>query len=204
MVEWFRRFGDIPGITYTTPDDLDPRTLEGYGAEPETIAFEMDGKRHESLNWSHGDMVGSSSPAHSRAFRSDPDASSSEVIQNCCEGLELPGEPSNYHFLIQHTGTELWRRRREEPTLIGEAERFFRLDIDLVDARPDAVSDEYEGERRFYAMAAFSTLVDLFEREGALHEALEVAEHGARYGQCERRRDELRERIAAVNAEGRE
>ena len=71
--------------------------------------------------------------------------------------------------------------------LIGEAERLFRLDIDLVDARPDAVSDDYEGERRFYAMAAFSTLVDLFEREGALHEALEVAEHGARYGQCERR-----------------
>ena len=110
------------------------------------------------------------------------------MIQNCCEGLELPGEPSNYHFLIQHTGTELWRRRcTKSPTLIGEAERFFRLDIDLVDARPDAVSDDYEGERRFYAMAAFSTLGDPFEREGALHEALEVAEHGARYGQCERR-----------------
>ena len=30
MVEWFRRFGDIPGIIYATPPHIDPRTLEGY------------------------------------------------------------------------------------------------------------------------------------------------------------------------------
>jgi hypothetical protein len=47
-------------------------------------------------------------------------------------------------------------------------------------------------------------LVELFEREGALHEALEVAERAERFGQCERERDELRERIAAVENEGRE
>lgn len=205
MIEWFRRFGDIPGITYTKPAEIDPGTLEGYAAVPERIAFELDGKRRESFNWSYVGMSSSSSPAHSRAFGPElAKATGAEVTRNCYEGLELPGEASDYHFLIQHTATELWGRRRKDPGLIGEAERLFRLDIELVDARPDAASNEYGEEPRFYQMAAFPTLISLLEREGALHEALEVAEHALRYGQCEREREQLTERIAAVENEARE
>ena len=115
MVEWFRRFGDIPGIIYTTPPTSTPGPSRGTARNPRPSHSKWTANAANPSIGPYGDMVGSSSPAHSRAFRSDPDASSSEVIQNCCEGLELPGEPSNYHFLIQHTGTELWRRRREEP-----------------------------------------------------------------------------------------
>jgi hypothetical protein len=127
-----------------------------------------------------------------------------DVADHCYEGLELPGEPSDYHFLIQGAASELWKRRRDSPELIGEVEYLCGLDLQLVEARPDCITfDQGEGSR-FYAITAFGTLIELFEREGALHEALEVAEHAGRYGQCERQRDDLKERIAVVENEGRE
>jgi hypothetical protein len=44
-------------------------------------------------------------------------------------------------------------------------------------------------------------LIGLYEREGFLREALEVAEMAVRYGQEDRLRNQLVERIQAVEAE---
>jgi hypothetical protein len=203
MVEWFRRFGDIPGISYVKPVQIDPSALEGYIAVPRQSVFDAGGKHYESLMWSYGDQLTSASPAHSRAFVAQRAMSSAELVNNCFEGLELPGEPRDYHFLIQGAADELWRRRRQEPDLIAEVERLLWLDLDLVGAKPDSFTyDQGEGAR-YVEILAFGMLVALFEREGALHEALKVAERAERYGQCERGRDELRERIGAVEREGR-
>ncbi len=102
---------------------------------------------------------------------------------NCLEGLELPGVPSDYHFMIQSTVGELWKRRREEPAGISDVERLCWLDLDLIDARPDCVTYENDEGSSFYAIAGFGMLINLFEREGALHEALEVAQRAERFGQ---------------------
>jgi hypothetical protein len=203
MAVWFRRFGDIPGITYTRPADLDPTALVGYAAVPEVSAYEFEGRRHESLMWSYGDGETSSSPAHNRAFESRED-SAQDVVRSCYEGLELPGEPSDYHFLIQGTASELWRRRRQHPEMITEVEHLCRLDLQLVETQPVAVTYDEGEDSRFFAVLAFGMLIELFEREGALHEALEVAELAGRYSQGERQREDLLERIAAVESEGRE
>jgi hypothetical protein len=203
MIEWFRRLGDIPGITFAKDPAIDPTKLEGYGAVPETDAYDSDGTRHEYLTWRFGGgLGGSASPAHNRAFGDFGGATGSEVLLNCIEGLELPGVPSDYHFMIQSTATQLWKRRREEPAGIAEVERLCWLDLELIDARPDSVTnDNEEGGPSFYSIAGFGILIDLFEREGGLYEALEMAERAERFGQGSQVRDELTERIEAVRSE---
>ena len=203
MVEWFRRFGDIPGISFTKDPAIDPSELVGYAAVPEQHALDAGGERHEYVEWAYGGSRGSASPAHGRAFGDPGDGTIAAVLQNCMEGLELPGEPSDYHFLIQGSASELWRRRREEPGVIEDVERLCWLDLQLVEARPDCVTYEQGEGSRFFVIGAFGTLISLFEREGALHEALEVAERADRFGQGSEPREELAERIAAVENEAR-
>jgi hypothetical protein len=117
------------------------------------------------------------------------------------EGLELPGEPSDYHFLIQHAAEELWRRGRDEPDLLSAAESLCWLDIGLIEARPDAASDVVDGKRRFYSITAFRLLIQLYEGKGDLADALRVAEVAADCGQCEDARQRLLWRTGAIDAE---
>jgi len=201
MVDWYRRFGDIPGVSYEQQPSIDRRRLRGHDAVPEVHVHEFEGKRRESLWWPEKQGGTSASPAHGRAFSDSRDVRASSLLQNVCEGLELPGEPSDYHFLIQSCASEMWKRRREEPEMLDEVERLCKLDIQLVQARPDAVSDQYSEQPIFYAILAFGILIDMYEREGQLAEALEVAESAARFGQAEKERIELKERIAAVEHE---
>lgn len=200
MIDWFRRFGDIPGVTYDTPSGLDPKKLPGYGVVPEIHDFEFEGKSRLTLSWPAKSGGGSASPAHGRAFVDSREASSAEVLKNCFEGLELPGEPGDYHFLIQGCASALWGRRRQEPDVLNEVEKLCWLNIQLIQVRPDAVSDGFSDEPRFLHVSAFSILIDLYQREGFLREALDVAERAARYGQLDTR-DRLAERIAAVENE---
>jgi hypothetical protein len=201
MVEWFRRFADIPGVAYTAPPKIDPTNLEGFGAVPTEQAFDAGGRHYESLNWSYADMAGSASPAQSRAFGNYGDASAEEVVANCYEGLELPGEPEDYHFLIQGCATELWRRRREEPRFIEEVERLCWLDLELVEKHPAAITYDNGDGNKYYGVEAFTILIEIYEREGDLRNAFNVAERAIQYGQGAKVRDELAERIAAVENE---
>jgi len=150
VVDWFRRFGDIPGVTYEPPSGVDRRRLSGHDAVPETQVFDFEGKRRETLRWPAGGGGGSASPAHGRAFGDSRDASTADLLKNVYQGLELPGEPSDYHFLIQGCADELWGRRRQEPKVLGEVEKLCWLDVQLIQARPDAVSDKFGEEPRFY------------------------------------------------------
>jgi len=125
----------------------------------------------------------------------------SRLLRNVYEGLELPGEPSDYHFLVQGCANELWGRRRQEPEVLDKVEQFCLFDLRLIEARPDAVSDEFSDEPRFYRVLAFAILINIYQREGFLHEALDVAERAARFGQENEAQDRLLERIAAVEAE---
>jgi hypothetical protein len=203
MVDWFRRLGDIPNVSFEGVPSVDPKRLRGYGAVPEIQVYDFDGKRREALWWPEAGGGTSASPAHGRAFGDSLDATTAKLLKNVYEGLELPGEPSDYHFLVQGCVSELWKRRREEPDVLEEIEKLCKLDIQLVQAQPDAVSDQYSGEPKFYSIPTFGILIDLYEREGFLTEALEVAELAARYGQGDRERIDLRERIAAVENESR-
>jgi hypothetical protein len=200
--EWFQRFGDIPGVSYSTPAGIDRRRLPGADARPQVHTY--DGERH--LSWPGAEGSGiistSASPAHERAFGTDlAGMSTAAALQHLGETLELPGEPTDYHFAIQSVLEALWKRRRTEPAVLGTVERLAWLDLSLAQARPDAVSTDIQGERKFYAELAFQYLITLYEREGALREALEVAELAVRYEQQQAKRDELVGRVTALDAE---
>lgn len=203
MVDWFRRFSEIPGVTFARPAGVDPTSLPGYGVVPETRVYEFEGRRREALSWPAESGVGSASPAHARAFGNFRDAPAAEWLKHCYEGLELPGVPSDYHFIIQACAGALWSRRRREPQALEDVERLCWLDIQLIEARPETIEYEHEDEPMFYRVLTFAILIDLYEREGYLREALAVADTAARHGQGPEARDRLAQRIAVVENEDR-
>jgi hypothetical protein len=197
--EWFRRFGEVPGVAYTPPEQIDRFSLSGRDDVPEVRTVRFDGKVKETLFWPAGDgsRGGLASPAHRARsnFADLRNMPATAVLRNLYEGLELPGEPSDYYFLIRHAADELWRRRRDEPDLLGEVERLWWLDIGLVQARPDAVSFVIGGRRRFFSSAGFwrliQRLIQLYEERGDLSDALKVAEIASGYGKFEDVRQRL-------------
>lgn len=92
----------------------------------------------------------------------------------------MPGELSDYHFAIQSVYGAIYKRRREDLSLLEEVERLCWLDIELVESYPETV--EYE-PGKFYSVSAYGRLATLYEGEGNFHEALEVAERGLKMGQ---------------------
>ena len=200
--QWCARFGDIPGVNYTTPPSIDPTKLKGAGARPTVDRFkDLDGKTVETLSWDTPGGSTSASPAHELTFGVElKKKTTPKLLQYLYELLELPGEPSDYHFAIQNVIEELWRRRRDDPGVLGDIESLSWLNINFIQAQPATVTNEYSDEPSFYAVRAFARLVSLYEREGAWRDALAVAELGVRYGQPGPT-DALLERIAALDAE---
>jgi len=198
---WFRRLADIPGMRFEPHQTLDRTKLRGHDSVPKVEVYEFDGKPYQSLLWSINNGETSASPARQHALREYGGVSSTKLIRNAYQCLELPGCPSDYHFLIQSCAQELWKRRREEPCVLEDVENLCWLDIQLIQTRPDVITDEFAGEPKFYNVVAFSTLIEMYEREGFLQEAEEVAARAGAFKQCERDRQRLRERIAAVEAE---
>lgn len=202
-IEWFIRFGDIPGVTYTTPVGINRSKLKNASARPEVFAY---GDNQQTLHWPMKGGSTSASPAATRL--QDVDLSTkptASVLRYLDETLELPGQPQDYHFVIQSVLEALWSRRQREPAVLETTERVAWLDMDLIRARPDTITNEYvaahDGQPRFFQVNAFARLIKLYEREGALWEALEVAELAARFEQHEAKREELAGRLAALAAE---
>jgi hypothetical protein len=159
---------------------------------------DYDGK--PALQWQGS--LGSKSPAWAYAFEREVSGLDEVgLIRHVAEALEPPGEPADYHFAIQRACEELWKRRKAHPEVLADLERLCWLDIALVQAVPSAVTIEGDHSRRFVTIRAFGYLSTLYEREGAWHEALAVAELAERYDQPGNRREELAERVAALGAE---
>jgi hypothetical protein len=203
MTEWFRRLADIPDVGYTSDARVKRSMLPGHDTVPSLNVYTFEGKRLESLSWPTANDQTSQSPAslHARAASSPAPVDPSGVVLQCLhEVLELPGIASDYHFAIQGCVEELWKRRHQEPGIFSEVERLCWLDIRLVEARPETITYEREGNVAYAGVSAFGRLVDLYSHEGFLSEALEVAERGARLNQ-KTPVVELRERIAHIEAE---
>ncbi len=214
MLTWFRRFGDLPGLDYETPPTVEPRGLPGYGTTPRQTRTQLfDGREFDRLVWGgeEEDEYGFSetsgrSPAQAHSWSEDrEELASADLLHGLWETLELPGEPSDYHFALQSVAGLLWRRRREEPENVRWVEQIYLLDLQLIEASPEAIRNEFAGEvdtdMPFYSAAAFTSLSGIYEREGFLAEALRVLESGARFNQVEDRVKALRERIDVLRAE---
>jgi hypothetical protein len=193
--EWFRRFGDIPGVEYSAPPGIVRSKLTGANAKPSVERF----GEGSGLWW--GD--GSQSPAAARSWspeleRMEP----AKARRYLAETLELPGEAVDYHFAIQHVVEQFWKQRRDNPSLRTDIEELSWLDLRFLVAHPDVARIEHGDSDAYFQIRGIGYLMTMYEQEGAWRDALDVADLAARtFGQMEERRDELAEIVAALDAE---
>jgi hypothetical protein len=197
IMEWFKGLGEIPGVDYAGDPRVDRSMLVGHDCVPVV--------RLKSLSWPMEGGTTSASPAarHARGRGVKSQAAMPELLLNMTEALELPGIASDYHFIIQGCVEKLWapRRRREEPQVFEIVERLCWLDIRLIEAKPNSVRIESGIKRSFVHIVAFPLLIDLYEREGFLREALEVAVRASAFKQADKHAQRLKERTAALESE---
>lgn len=199
-MEWFRRFADVPGVSYEGSPSVDRTTLDGHDSEPTLHEFEFDGKVHRSLHWPTPEGSTSASPVHQRAFASRDNSTPFAELQELEKTLELPGELSDYHFAIQGTCRTVFDSRRQDFKLLEEVERLCWLDVALIEAHPSVA--EYE-PGKFYSVVGYDLLMRLYETEGYFAEAIEVAERSGRLGQeySLERAEKLRTQLAEIESE---
>jgi hypothetical protein len=205
MVDWFTRLADIPNVGYPGSPGVNRSRLPGHNVKPRVEVHVFDGQQRESLWWPSPGGGSSASPVNqylSEASR-NKDEPSETVLKRLREALELPGEPPDYHFAIQSCVGELWswKRRRAEPWLLAEIEQLCWLDIRLIEALPETIAYEQRGEQRYYAVTTFDHLIQLYEREGFLQDALDVARRAARFNPDYPKVQELEQRVAQLAAE---
>ena len=156
----------------------------------------------EYLSWPTPGGSTSASPVHRRAFGDLSGLGRAELVRWVWEGLELPGEPPDYHFLLQGAVQQLWSRRRDDPEGLGFVETFGYLDLALIESAPLAVSlNETDTAGGFVHIVTLDVLLTLLEREGAFREALALSRRAARFGE-HYRRESLETKVAALDEEG--
>jgi hypothetical protein len=198
MKQWFRRFAEVPGITYTANPLVNRSRLPGWNTVPRVTVQTWEGKRQEELWWRSPEGETTASPAHRWRTPARPGESVAQTAQRqLLETLELPGVVTDYHFALQACIESLWKCRRTEARVWGELERLCWLDLQLIEAYPGPFAI---GER-FVAIRAFPTLIRMYEREGYLHEALDVAQRAATFGQDGAPLEALQKRVARLEEE---
>ena len=175
---WFRRFADIPGVQYQASPTLDLSRLKRRDAVPGVYRFEG---LEPSLFWEIQDGSTSQAPAAEHSLGDFRGATVEGVRKNLAEVLELPGEPSDYHFALQSTAAHLYSRRRDDPTVLDDVERLCLLDLQLIESCPSAITWDHEGHRSYYQVIAFSRLLRMYLTEGRISEAAAVADIAERF-----------------------
>lgn len=183
--EWFRRLGDVPGVDYRPLVTVDRTRISGHDAHPEVRTY---GEQRSYLDWGsrelrNGDEEDLSAPVceHVNSALDSEAASTSRLIRRLSEGFELPGEPSDYHWMLGKAVERLWNRRAE-PESLAAVESLGLAHVQLALACPGLVlfsGGQTEGGERYKRPDAFPTLIRLYTAEGFLRAALQVAEREA-------------------------
>ena len=144
---WFPRFGDIPSVTWTTPAGVNRREIRGHDVTPEETDWDSDSLWWPSLEPDGEDGSTTATPAQQYVGADWSDAKTVEaVLRNMAEALELPGNPSGYHFIIVGALERLWKLRQTDPAALREVERLCWLDAELVRARPEIIAPYHDDE----------------------------------------------------------
>lgn len=130
------------------------------------------------------------------------EARGAELVARVWEALELPGSAMDYHFVLQGAVDRLWSSRRLDPGELTLLEVFALLDLELMEAAPQAVSfDAAAPPTSFVHVTSVPRLVGLLEREGAFTDALHLARRLTRFQQGEDTVARLSEKVGALLAE---
>jgi hypothetical protein len=201
MVKWFSRFADIPKLAYQSPSHIRPKTLPGYNSKPRVERYNFaSSTASTSLIWNYDSMQTSQSP--SSAWASSSNSQDPLIIlRKLYEALELPGELEDYHFIFLGGYEALWKIRREHPWVIPELERLCWLDLKLVETYPEIIKLENNISRHALHVPAYDRLIYLYEREGYLDVALDLAERAVKFDQQHDALKRIREKVERLQTE---
>jgi hypothetical protein len=192
---WYARMADIPGIQFAGSPGIDRAVLAEADVRPRT--------EFDFLSWPTREGSTSASPAHRRAFVDTTSMGRDDLVRWVWEGVELPGQPSDYHFLLQNAVEQLWAHRRTDPEGLRFVEVFGAVDLALIEAAPHAVAlPNADGTTGFVHIVTVDRLLTLLEREGALRDALALSRRAQRFGERYRRAD-IEAKVAALDRERR-
>lgn len=178
---WYRRLAEVPGVDYAPPSNIDRRKLPGVSASPQLEKFFFDGKPHISAWWgsttaSPAAQHGDSDQARRRSYN---EADLQQRLQHVYEALELPGTAQDYHYKLLNACELLWASREVASWALNEVERLSLLDIQLVETHPSDPGTDMD--MREVSQPAYWRLGMMYQREGYLLEAAEIAERGGRF-----------------------
>lgn len=200
--KWLPRFAEIPGIKYDPPQGLNFNNLPGRGKVPEISFYEFDGKRRKSIMWKYGDVTSGASPARDWETKPLPNESeAATLLRQVYETLELPGTLSDYHFALQRTHDGLNKFIGKETWVLSEIEKLCWLNIRLLEKYPETISYENDDGVHYARALAFNRLINLYEKEGYLRDALEVAKIAVRFDYGSDVVDDLEKRIKLLESE---
>jgi len=202
MVKWFRSFSEVPGIGYKGNPSVYCPQLPEHATLPKSGSYEIADMRHEYVSWPMLFGTGTTSASPVKQWTTHPRSGESPAqtrLRQLYESLELPGELLDYHFAIQGCCSELWRLRQQEPWIFAELERLCWLDIRLIQIYPDIM--QVKNERAFLLVTTLQHLIALYEQEGNLYEALQMAEIAAQFNQQLPALELIKSRIANLEAE---
>jgi hypothetical protein len=203
MVRWFRCFAEVPGIGYKGNPGLYRPQLPEQALVPKSGGtYEISNVHREFLSWPMLVGTGTTSASPVKQWTTQPRRGESPAqtrLRQLYETLELPGEHLDYHFALQGCCSELWRLRREESWIFAELEQLCWLDIRFIQTYPDMM--QAPNDRAFLVVTTLQYLIALYEQEGYLYEALQVAEIAAKFNQQEPALKRIKSRIANLEAE---
>jgi hypothetical protein len=198
----FPRLAAVPGVAYRKRSDIDCEKLPEAKFKPRSIKFSSDVRSDSFVMWDTADGASTSqSPATAHASAGRDDDKPSAIVRKVYEALELPGTSSDYHFALLHAYESLRKHCRTDPDLLLEFEQLCLLDASLVEARPEAIRLREDDATRMVYVPAFGYLIDLYEREGFVADALVVAKRAAACGQGADEEGRLRARLQELEAE---
>lgn len=200
--KWVPRLADVPQVGYSGHSSVDRRRLPGHDIRPEICTSDFDPTLGKWLMWPTAGGSTSASPARNWFAVDDRQrVGASIILRQIRETLELPGTAADYHFSLLAACQTLWRRFRHDAGTLLALEELCLLDIVLVEARQDIVNDGTSDDPEWLSIPVFDVLIQLYEREGYIQDALAIARRGANLGQDDDQVQRLEQCVAALRAE---
>ncbi len=198
----FRRFAEIPGINYQSPAGFDFTQLPERSAVPQIEFYDFDGKRHQPMQWKTATGSTGASPAKRwEILARTGESEAARILRQVYETLELPGTLTDYHFALQNASQELQNHIRQEAWVLSAVEQICRWNIRLIETHPETITYESDNGTHYFRVTAFNKLIGMYEKEGYLSEALEIARIAVKFDYDEDKITELEERLAQIKIE---
>jgi hypothetical protein len=152
---WFVRLADC--IPFCPLLEIDRSTVPHANVTPTRHTSSIDS--HEFLTLAYNDHTGNQSPANAHCWELQRLKAPDALLHRCCEALELPGTPRDYHHLLGMTYAAVHPFGQAHNEAVAT---LCHADIALIEQYPNIIQ-----LGTIYARVdAYRILNEIYERQG--------------------------------------